>query len=176
VSVLQDRSPSWPRLTPPLLSQGAGLVFGGLYGGCVSAWQSKHNVAHDGVTLSDKALPSTSRLARVVGRQASLFAAVGATYAFAEGVAETVRCTKDPINGMAGGFAAGSLLGFRHKSVPVMIGMGIGCSLLSLAGELQPRMLDDPERYYKKWHSLRPRPAGMEGAAPAAAKPKDGEQ
>jgi hypothetical protein len=64
------------------------------------------------------------------GRNAGVFAAMGATFAFTETAVANHRQTNDPLNGMAGGCAAGFLAGIRARSLPMAVA---GCAAVGAA-------------------------------------------
>ncbi|KAF9518310.1 hypothetical protein BS47DRAFT_334909 [Hydnum rufescens UP504] len=47
---------------------------------------------------------------------------MGATFALGESVVANIRQTNDPLNGVAGGCAAGFLAGIRARSFPIALG------------------------------------------------------
>ncbi|KDQ63384.1 hypothetical protein JAAARDRAFT_202839 [Jaapia argillacea MUCL 33604] len=55
------------------------------------------------------------------GGTIGVFAAMGFTFAFTEAAVANQRQKDDPINGVAGGCAAGFLAGIRAKSLPVAV-------------------------------------------------------
>jgi len=58
------------------------------------------------------------------------FAAMGATFAFTETAVANQRQKNDPLNGMAGGCAAGFLAGIRARSLPIAVA---GCAAVGAA-------------------------------------------
>jgi len=64
------------------------------------------------------------------GGTIGFFAAMGATFAFTEAFVANERQKNDPLNGAAGGCAAGFLAGIRSRSLPMAAG---GCVLLGAA-------------------------------------------
>ncbi|KAF8905523.1 hypothetical protein CPB84DRAFT_1676604 [Gymnopilus junonius] len=74
-------------------------------------------------THSHGAMGVVTRTGGTIG----FFAAMGATFKFTETFVANQRRTTDPINGAAGGCAAGFLAGVRSRSIPMALG---GCVLL----------------------------------------------
>jgi len=101
------------------------------------------------------------------GGTIGVFAAMGATFAMTESVVANTRQKNDPLNGAAGGCAAGFLAGIRARSLPVAVAscaviggaMGVFDTAGRLAGE--QRDLETPEtaeerrkRFFKQKSSL----------------------
>ncbi|KAF8577877.1 hypothetical protein K439DRAFT_1277991, partial [Ramaria rubella] len=53
------------------------------------------------------------------GGTIGFFAAMGTTFAFVDSYAANIRQKEDPLNGVAGGCAAGLLAGARARSIPM---------------------------------------------------------
>jgi len=75
-------------------------------------------------------MPHDSGFWSVAGRNLGFFAAMGVTFAFTETVVANQRQKNDPLNGMAGGCAAGFLAGIRARSLPMAVG---GCAAVGAA-------------------------------------------
>jgi len=111
-------------------------------------------------------LPPGSGFWATAGRNAGVFATIGATFAFTETAVANYRQTNDPLNGAAGGCAAGFLAGIRARSLPMAVA---GCAALGaavagfdysgqLAGESasQEKLEERRKRFFKQ---PRPQPA-----------------
>ncbi|EFE39220.1 hypothetical protein TRV_06132 [Trichophyton verrucosum HKI 0517] len=84
-----------------------------------------------------------------------LFAAMGGSYEFVKTASANLRTKKDYWNSVYGGFAAGSLVGFRARTFPAMIGYGVALATLlgvfeysggSIAGKIADPNVDEYDR------------------------------
>jgi hypothetical protein len=108
----------------------AGLGVGALYGSIAGAWSEPPISDTKGFNIARAAeFPKASAM---VGRNAAIFSAVALAFSSADCLSESLRGTKDPINGMVGGMAAGALMGLQTKRFDVMCGAALGCGILSL--------------------------------------------
>ncbi|TFK57023.1 hypothetical protein OE88DRAFT_1619554 [Heliocybe sulcata] len=102
------------------------------------------------------------------GGTIGMFGAMGAAFAFTEAVVGNQRQRDDPINGVAGGCAAGFLAGIRRGSLPLAVA---SCALLggavgvfdysgqNLAGR-NPN--ESPEEKRKRFFKQKPQPPPSE--------------
>ncbi|KAG8928749.1 hypothetical protein FRC03_005553 [Tulasnella sp. 419] len=115
-SVASDDAPAY--VPKPALTNAATVgLQSGAVGLVISAVQnalSTHNAGAAGVL---------TRTGGTIG----IFAAMGATFAFADGVSANIREKDDHINGFVGGCSAGLLAGLRARSIPVAVG---SCALM----------------------------------------------
>ncbi|KAI5121291.1 hypothetical protein M0805_002334 [Coniferiporia weirii] len=90
------------------------------------------------------------------GGTIGFFAAMGATFAATESVVANMREKNDPINGAAGGCAAGFLAGLRARSLPVAVAscafLGAAVGTFDASGQLagEKRELDSPESWEER--------------------------
>jgi len=75
-------------------------------------------------------MPPGSGFWSMAGRNVGFFAAMGATFAFTETAVANQRQKNDPLNGIAGGCAAGFLAGIRARSLPIAVA---GCAAVGAA-------------------------------------------
>jgi len=75
-------------------------------------------------------MPQGSGFWSIASRNVGFFAAMGATFAFTETMVANQRQKNDPLNGMAGGCAAGFLAGIRARSLPMAVA---GCAAVGAA-------------------------------------------
>jgi len=75
-------------------------------------------------------MPQGSGFWSIAGHNVGFFAAMGATFAFTETVLANQRQKNDPLNGVAGGCAAGFLAGIRARSLPMAVA---GCAAVGAA-------------------------------------------
>ncbi|KIM75433.1 hypothetical protein PILCRDRAFT_34454, partial [Piloderma croceum F 1598] len=75
-------------------------------------------------------MPPGSTFWSIAGHNAGFFAAMGATFALTETVVANQRQKNDPLNGVAGGCAAGFLAGIRARSLPMA---AAGCAAVGAA-------------------------------------------
>ena len=58
-----------------------------------------------------------------------------------------------------GGALAGMAIGMHRGSPTVMLGLGAGCFVAALVGDINgPRFIQDPDRIKKKWGEYRTAP------------------
>ncbi|KAF3490498.1 NADH-ubiquinone oxidoreductase subunit [Arthroderma uncinatum] len=84
-----------------------------------------------------------------------LFAAMGGSYEFVKTASANLREKEDHWNAIYGGFAAGSLIGFRARTFPAVIGYGVALATVlgtfeftggSLRGKEIDRTVDEYDR------------------------------
>lgn len=108
-----------------LSAAGSSALAGIIIGAITATWQDVPAVERN------VALPALKKTGRMMGSYGMLFGAIGGTFALVDAVSEEVRGKKDFWNGVCGGFAAGSLLGFRAGRVPVGLGAGAAMAAVS---------------------------------------------
>lgn len=91
----------------------SGLVAGSVWGSVVAAWQDVPAVERN------VALPALKKTLRIMGNYGATYAAVAGVFAITDASVENIRGKKDFWNGVAGGLAAGTVLGFRARSLRV---------------------------------------------------------
>ncbi|KAJ5109240.1 Mitochondrial inner membrane translocase subunit Tim17/Tim22/Tim23/peroxisomal protein PMP24 [Penicillium angulare] len=114
----------------------------GLMGSAVQNTLARRNVGALGVLIRS-------------GGTIGIFAAMGGTYEFVRTASANLRETEDTYNTALGGFFAGTLLGFRARTFPAVLGYGVALSTAlsafeytggSLFGAKKDRTEDEFER------------------------------
>ncbi|KAI9654889.1 MAG: hypothetical protein M1831_005258 [Alyxoria varia] len=128
-------------LTPALKSAGVtGLA--GLFASSVQATLTKRNIGILGTFTH-------------YGSTTITFGAMGGTYEFFRIAAANIREKNDSYNEAIGGFFSGSILGFRARTIPAVLGFGTGLAVImaaydytggSLAGPARDPNVDEYER------------------------------
>ncbi|KAK4890433.1 hypothetical protein LTR17_004763 [Elasticomyces elasticus] len=80
------------------------------------------------------------------GSTTALFAAMGGTYEFSKNAAANLREKDDAYNPAIGGFFAGTMMGLRFRSPPLIIGYGTGLAALLFAFSFTGGRLNGYER------------------------------
>lgn len=102
-----------------------GLVAGSIWGSVVAAWQDVPAVERN------VALPALKKTLRIMGNYGATYGAVAGVFALTDASVETLRGKKDMWNGVIGGLAAGTVLGFRARSLK--IGLAASASLAAVS-------------------------------------------
>ncbi|KZP16773.1 hypothetical protein FIBSPDRAFT_865526 [Athelia psychrophila] len=112
-------------------------------------------------------LPAHVGFWSLAGRNSGLFAAMGAAFALTETAVANSREKTDPLNGVAGGCAAGFLAGVRARSLPMAVAgcaaVGAAMGAFDYSGELagQTSSPEQQEERRKRFFK-QPRPAPAE--------------
>lgn len=64
------------------------------------------------------------------GRVVTTYAAMGGLFSFTEAFVSNLRKKEDPLNAFAGGLVSGSVGGIRARSLPAIVGYGLGLGCL----------------------------------------------
>ncbi|KAG0643889.1 hypothetical protein HOY80DRAFT_1007269 [Tuber brumale] len=97
-----------------------GTLYGGGAGAFISAMQN---------TLTKAPVGATSFITRT-GGVIGLGAAMGGSYMFFRTVSANLRGVEDSINPTVGGAVAGALLGIRVRTMPGVVGCGVGLGVV----------------------------------------------
>ncbi|KAL2628641.1 hypothetical protein R1flu_013327 [Riccia fluitans] len=108
-----------------LSGAGSSFVAGTILGAIHATWADVPAVE------KNQAWPALQKTGRMMGSYGVLFAAIGGTFTLVDAVSESTRGKKDFVNGVIGGFAAGSILGFRAGRIPVGLGAGAAMAAVS---------------------------------------------
>lgn len=108
-----------------LSGAGSSFLAGTIIGAIHATWSDVPAVE------KNVAWPALQKTGRLMGSYGILFGAIGATFTMVDAVSESIRGKKDFVNGVFGGFAAGSILGFRAGRIPVGLGAGAAMAAVS---------------------------------------------
>ncbi|KAL3686754.1 hypothetical protein R1sor_013063 [Riccia sorocarpa] len=103
---------------------GSSFIAGTILGAIQATWT-------DAPVEKNQAWRALQKTGHIMGSYGILFAAIGGTFTFVDAVSETIRGKKDFVNGVIGGFAAGSILGVKAGRVPVGLGAGAAMAAVS---------------------------------------------
>jgi hypothetical protein len=80
-------------------------------------------------------LTAGGSVAGTIGVHSALMAGVGGSFLLGECMCEGVRGKRDWVNSIAGGFAAGQVLGIHARSMHVAAGAGLGLAIVGVMVE-----------------------------------------
>lgn len=139
-----------------------GLV-GTFFGSCSNLWfpdplPVPNSSKKFGATALSKTTETAARSALFYGlvRPAIWFGAVGASFAAAECVAESIRGKKDSVNAGFGGVVAGAVMGSIFRRADLMVSSAMGCGLLMFSFDfaISNTEADRPQVYRKMYDTL----------------------
>ena len=96
------------------------FLLGTITGAIAATWQNVPAVERN------VAMPALMKTGRMMGRYGTYFALIGGAFSLTDALSQEFRGKKDLWNGVAGGVAAGAVVGLQGKSVPV----ALSCTLI----------------------------------------------